>query len=128
MQSNKITFMDSTYLFVSAFFDLERRENIGRRPASYYLEKGRAILSRKINLVIYCDPEFVLPILSLRKEYFPGAVDDPLFLIIPKSLEDLPEYQIRERIQDLRSKGSLRNPNPQKDTLFFQLVQWSKPF
>lgn len=54
---------------VTAFFDLASKENSNRlkRDATFYLEKGKDLLSKDINLVIYTEDKFSNYVLEQKK-------------------------------------------------------------
>ena len=56
--------------FVTAYFDLAKIENNEfRRKADHYLEYGKKLLERDINLIIYIEEENVEYISTLRESF-----------------------------------------------------------
>ncbi len=109
--------------FVTAFYDLSKRDKTKRRTPEEYLEYSRLTLGLKQPMVIYCDPEYADRIRAIRG--FPE-----LTKIIAKPFEefkDLQEYQTR--VQEIYSNGHMNQlikHIPHKFTPNYCLVTWSK--
>ncbi len=103
---------------VTALFDLERRERIGRRPVEDYLEKIELVLDLGSPIVAYVDPELVGPV-----ERIAGRLGLDRVRVVARALEDLPRHAALERV---RALPPFANANPVKDTPLHQIVAWSK--
>lgn len=107
---------------VTAFFDLAKREASSRRTADDYIKHGKYILSLPHNLVVFIDPEFYWIVWEERKKH--NLLHKTA--IYPIRLEDLPYYQLRERMIIARTKNPTHNGSTIKDTANYMITMWSK--
>jgi hypothetical protein len=99
--------------FVTALFDLAKREGTQRRPATDYLELGRLILEQPIQIVLYIESHLVHHI----------HVDPKRVRIVVMELEELPLYTHMDKIANA-IEGVERSLL--KETKLYHLVTASK--
>lgn len=103
---------------VTAFFDLAKREQTSRRPATDYLKHGAYILSLPYPIVIFVDPEFVKSIREIRG-------DKPMHIIV-MPFETVPKFHLKDGIQAARKVYPVHNASAIKDTGNYILLTWTK--
>lgn len=91
----------SPWTVVTAYFDLTRMpdasEEIRKRPRSHYLHHARATLALDQPLVVFCEPDAVEEIRSMRPAHLLETLR-----VVPVSFEELPLTKYRERILENR--------------------------
>lgn len=107
---------------VTAFFDLERREKLGRRNAEEYLKYGDFLLQQDVNLIIFIEEEFYYYVWAKRREY--GLLNKTY--IIPTALEQLDYYRYINRIQRNHKINPMKNRGERKDTPLYTVLTCSK--
>lgn len=74
------------------------------------------------DLVVFADPELAAEVTRRRAEA--GLAERTR--VIPEPLEKLPAHQLHDEIAAARERRPIVNHNPDKDTVLFTEVQWSK--
>lgn len=107
------------HTLVSCLFDLEKREQTGRRPIDFYFAHGDLILGLQQPLVVYADPELVPWIRESRLDRGLGK----LTRVVELPMEALALFPLA---QTIAGYPTYANDNPLKGTPLHQIVQWSK--
>ena len=108
---------------VSGLFDIAGRErNPRRRPADEFLRDGTLLMELDQDVVVFADPELAPRVQALRDAAGVGARTR----VVAVALEDLPAHLLHDRIAAARSEHPVLNANPDKDTVLFTELQWSK--
>lgn len=102
---------------MTALFDLERRERIGRRTVADYLRAFGFVVDLGVPIVAYVDPHLVGPVERIVARHG-GTVH-----VVPRRLEELTRYAWIDRVGSL---PPFDNAHPRKDTALHQIVNWSK--
>jgi hypothetical protein len=92
---------ETNYTIVTAYFDLTKMPDASKeikdRPKGHYLANARATLSIDHNLVVFCEPENLEEIKSMRPPYLAHKT-----YYIPMSFEDFPLTRYRDKILENR--------------------------
>lgn len=104
---------------VTCFFDLQKREGSIRKDAKLYLQYGKWTCDRDVNMIIFCDPEYVEPISQMREKYKNKTK------IFGLEMEKLPYFQYYN-LADTNNNFVIAYSNPTKDTTNYRILQWSK--
>lgn len=109
--------------FVTALFDLGKRENNGkRRQIDEYLHHGQFLLEQPINLIIFADPELAPDIWYIRRKK--DLLAQTCLITFP--LEQSPYYSLLAEIAAARKKNPTINNNEMKNTPLYTVVGWTK--
>lgn len=112
--------MNST--IVTGFFNLSRFENNNRhnRGPKYYMEKGKELLRRDIQLVIFTEADYVKDIEQLRAQHLDKTK------IITLNIANLPYFKYLEKIKENLEIHPIKNKCPIKDTPGYLVLQMNK--
>jgi hypothetical protein len=117
--SNKL---DSPYTFVTCFFNLEKLEGKERlHPVNMYIEKSKFLLNQNINLVVYCDDDDMIELITKIRQNFKHRTK-----IIKKNMTELPYYKHHDFVKNEREKNNYNGFTKTKDTPLFTVLTWSK--
>ena len=109
---------------VTCLYDLARREGSNRRSAADYCRLAPRMLSTRVPVVVYADPEHVEALREIRGAHAPGVPTQ----FVPRPFEDLLRYGELTRITRCLEDGR-RSPaaqNLEKDTGRYHVLTWSK--
>ncbi|MBN8478411.1 MAG: hypothetical protein J0L91_05550, partial [Burkholderiales bacterium] len=104
---------------VTALYDLERRERIGRRDTESYLRLGEALMRYPVPMVVYTDPELAGPIAAMRAKHG----HDDITRVVARPFESLRLHTLWPTIEGFRGPV---DADPRKDTPRCQILGWSK--
>lgn len=104
---------------VTALYDLERRECIGRRDTESYLRLGEALMRYPVPMVVYTDPELAGPIAAMRAKHG----HDDITRVVARPFESLRLHTLWPTIEGFRGPV---DADPRKDTPRCQILGWSK--
>jgi hypothetical protein len=94
----------TNWTVVTAYFDLTKMpdasQSIKDRPMEHYLVNARATMSVEQNLVVYCEPESLDLLKSMRPPWLESRT-----VYIPMSFEDFPMTKYRSKIQENRQNN-----------------------
>lgn len=108
---------------VSALYDLAGRErNTRRRTAADYLGTAGFLLELDQDVVIFADPELAPQLEARRATAGLGGRTR----VIVEPLEELPAHRLHDEIAAARQRQPILNRDPDKDTVLFTELQWSK--
>jgi hypothetical protein len=110
--------LPSNWTVVTAYFDLTRMPDaspsIKARSAAHYLASASATMNLDQNLVVFCEPDMVDTLRSIRPEYLHEKTR-----FIPISFEDFPLTKHRSQIIENRK---IRPPTDDRNTASYYLL------
>lgn len=115
--------LSSKITIVTALFDLEKRENSGRKSARHYLNLATKILTIPQNMIIFAEPHLIEELKQKRPDALQSRTR---FISLP--LEAVPYYSLLKEITIARQRNPIAGTSPQKDTPLYAVVNWSKLF
>lgn len=113
--------MSFPFTVVTALYDLKKREpHLERRDPLFYLDHGKFLFKLPVNIIMFTDPHLIDKLQELERP------KETKLKIIPLPLEEVEFYKDLPTINNLRLVNPIVNINPNKDTPFFTIIQWSK--
>lgn len=108
--------LESPWTIVTALFDLKRR-TAGGRSTEYYLNSAHSTLSLNQPMIVYCEPDQMDTLRSIRPEYLHEKTQ-----FVPVDFEELPLYYHKEQITENR----IRNPSTESRDATFYLMTMAR--
>jgi len=106
--------------FVTCYIDLDKYEiRPPSRHKSDYLNYIKYTLSISKPLIFFVDEDLIPSLQEIRNSDIQ---------YIPFKLTDSPYYKYFNKLQNNRLKNPIHNDSPQKDTLNYMILQWSKMY
>jgi len=109
---------------VTCLYDLARREETNRRSVGEYLALAPQLLSSRLPMVVFADPEHLEALRQIRSTHAPGVATR----FVGRQFEDLNRYGQLPRVMRCLAQGR-RSPaaqNLEKDTARYHVLTWSK--
>ena len=107
----------ANWTVVTAYFDLTRMPDaspsIKARPASYYFENARATMALDQNLVVFCEPDMLSTLRTLRPDHLESKTH-----YIPMNFEDFPLSKFRDQLTENRKTNP---PHDDRNTVSYYL-------
>lgn len=107
----------SNWTVVTAYFDLTRMPDaspsIKARPATHYLAHATTTMALDQNLVVFCEPDMLSTLRTLRPEYLASKTR-----YIPMFFEEFPLYKYRDRLTENRKT---KPPHDDRNTVSYYL-------
>ena len=109
---------------VTCLYDLARRERTNRRGPAEYFTLAPQMLSTRLPVVVFTDPEHVETLRQIRSVHAPGAPTR----FVSRPFEDLQRHRqlagVTKNLEDGRRSPAAQNL--EKDTGRYHVLTWSK--